>query len=289
MATRQKPGGVKHRHKLWFGVVGASALVLAGVAAGFVILLSGGFSTAATTQHFWITHRLLDIGLSVSVNAAASHIKVPALTDPTMIAQGMACYRMHCIDCHGAPGEAPAAAGRGMLPVPAPLSQATRDWSTAALYYITKKGVRMTGMPAWEFRMSEHSLWSTVALLAAMPQLSISQFDDLKARSQSSTCPVNTVSPQTPYPDRGEMLLRQYACHSCHRIEGVTGPKTYAGPELNRWSERKYIAGVLPNTRQNLTQWIHNPQSVNPLTMMPNLAVPESHAEEIARYLLAPR
>ncbi len=263
--------------------------MLAGVAAGFVILLSGGFSTAATTQHFWITHRLLDIGLGLSVNARASDIEVPPLTEPSMIAVGMACYRLHCIDCHGAPGQAPAAAGRGMLPVPAPLSQATRDWSPAALYYITKKGVRMTGMPAWEFRMSEQSLWSTVALLAAMPTLSPTDFHQLSDQSRSVACPVNAESPQTTYADRGEMLLRQYACHSCHRIEGVTGPKTYAGPELKRWSERKYIAGVLPNTRSNLARWIHDPTSVSPKTLMPNLAVPEPHADEMAQYLLAQR
>jgi mono/diheme cytochrome c family protein len=259
---------IQHRHRLLFGVVGAAALLLVGAAIGFIVLLSGAFSTAATTQHFALTHRLLDLGLLVSVRAASRDIEAPPLNDATMIRQGMACYEQHCALCHGAPGIALSKAAQGMLPIPTTLVEATRDWSPESLYYITKKGIRMTGMPAWEFRLSEQSLWATVAFLQTLPSLTESRYRQLAQVTQPTSCPTNTASPALTSSERGDVLLRQYACHSCHRIQDV-------------------IAGILPNTEDNLVRWIRNPQAVSPQTLMPNLEVPESHAREMAIYLLA--
>jgi mono/diheme cytochrome c family protein len=293
----RRRASISHRHKLLFGAVGAMALVLLGISVGFGILLSGGFSTAATTQHFALTHRLLDLGLRISVNVRANDIAVPSLDNEPMQQRGMACYRQHCEQCHGAPALAPQPEGRGMLPIPANLAASTREWSPAALYYITKKGVRMTGMPAWEFRMSDDSIWSTIAFLKVLPTHTKSSYEQMLESTSAIDCPQNTTSPEIKSSgfdlsafvadDRGDVLLRQYACHSCHRIRGVTGPNTYVGPALTQWPQRKYIAGTLPNTHENLAKWIENPQDVNPQTLMPDLDVPPTHAREMANYLLA--
>jgi mono/diheme cytochrome c family protein/cytochrome c551/c552 len=280
---------ISHRHRLLFGIVGATALLLIGAIVGFVILLSGAYSTAATTQHFALTHRLLDIGLQMSVRSAARDVTVPPLNDATMIQQGMACLQQHCVQCHGAPARAPDPSARGMLPIPSSLTEAARDWSAASLYYITKKGIRMTGMPAWEFRLSEHSLWSTVALLAAMPTMNESQFGQIADAAKNSSCPTNTASPAFTSDKRGDVLLRQYACDSCHRIDGVIGPESYVGPALIDWPKRKYIAGVMPNTQDNLVRWIRDPQAISAQSLMPDLDVPDAHAREMAIYLLTPR
>ena len=37
------------------------SLLVLGAVLGAVVLLSGGYSTEATKQHYWITHRILDI------------------------------------------------------------------------------------------------------------------------------------------------------------------------------------------------------------------------------------
>jgi hypothetical protein len=81
------------------------------------------------------------------------------------------------------------------------------------------------------------------------------------------------------------VLLRQYACHSCHRIEGVVGPRIDAGPPLIDWSQRAFIAGVLPNTEENLTRWIMDPSAISPQTLMPDLDVAPEHARAMARFL----
>jgi mono/diheme cytochrome c family protein len=276
----------KPRRNVILLAAGATVLVLIGVAVGFVLLLSGAYSTAATTQHFRFTHRLLDAGLRYSVRTATRDIEVPALDRPGTIEQGAVCYARYCVQCHGAPGAALAAEGKGMLPIPGNLAQSAREWPPAWLYYVTSKGVRMTGMPAWEYRMSVDSRWATVAFLERLPLLTAAQYDELQARARSLECEAPN-EPRLPYSaERAKVALRQYACHGCHRIEGVVGPKSYAGPALVDWSRRKYIAGVAPNTHENLVRFLRDPQAISPGTLMPDLQIAEAHAHDMATYLM---
>jgi cytochrome c len=84
---------------------------------------------------------------------------------------------------------------------------------------------------------------------------------------------------------RGQDLLATYACISCHTIPGVRGPEVYIGPPLTSWSNRVYIAGTVPNTPENLIQWIMDPQSIRPGSSMPSVGAPEEHARDMATYL----
>lgn len=86
---------------------------------------------------------------------------------------------------------------------------------------------------------------------------------------------------------RGEDALRSYGCIACHSVPGVEGPDTYVGPPLTAWAERRYIAGSLVNTPDNLIYWIQYPQAVEPGTAMPTLAVSTEDARDIAAYLFA--
>jgi cytochrome c2 len=85
--------------------------------------------------------------------------------------------------------------------------------------------------------------------------------------------------------NRGKVAIREYGCGSCHTIPGVTGANGLVGPPLSSWSERVYIAGYVPNTTDFLIRWIEVPRAIKPMTAMPNLAVPESDARDIAAYL----
>src|ERR671931_289124 len=71
----------------------------------------------------------------------------------------------------------------------------------------------------------------------------------------------------------GRRLIANYGCGLCHTIPGVPGADSMAGPPLNCFYERTYIAGRLANTWENLTKWIQDPQSIDPDTAMPNLGV----------------
>ncbi len=86
-------------------------------------------------------------------------------------------------------------------------------------------------------------------------------------------------------PQRGRQAIQQYGCGGCHMIPGVDGADSMVGPPLTDWANRIYIAGRLPNTPENLTRWIQNPQAIDPENVMPNLGVSEEEAQDIAAYL----
>ena len=86
-------------------------------------------------------------------------------------------------------------------------------------------------------------------------------------------------------PEQGRLKIRNYGCHSCHTIPGVTGADALVGPPLIHWSRRVYIAGELPNTPENLMKWIQHPPQVEPKTAMPDMGVTEQDSRDIAAYL----
>jgi len=84
----------------------------------------------------------------------------------------------------------------------------------------------------------------------------------------------------------GPTRMVYYGCGSCHVIPGVANAQGTVGPSLARFADRAYIAGALPNTPANLTNWLINPPLYASQTAMPNVGVSEADAKNIAAYLL---
>ncbi|HWE47516.1 MAG TPA: c-type cytochrome [Caulobacteraceae bacterium] len=86
-------------------------------------------------------------------------------------------------------------------------------------------------------------------------------------------------------PEQGRILVTKYSCGSCHDIPGVAGAHGLVGPPLEHMGERTMVAGVLPNTPENLTRWIEQPQSVVPGNAMPDMGINNHDARDVAAYL----
>jgi cytochrome c2 len=86
-------------------------------------------------------------------------------------------------------------------------------------------------------------------------------------------------------PARGQRLMAQYQCTACHAIPEVPGPVGDAGPPLEQFALRSYIAGGIPNTADNLVRWLDNPQAMKPGSAMPDLGVSPEEARHMAAYL----
>jgi cytochrome c2 len=95
------------------------------------------------------------------------------------------------------------------------------------------------------------------------------------------------VSPAASSGNRyaGKALLNSYGCAACHRIRGLREHEGQSGPPLERIAFRNYLAGVLPNTPDNLVRWIRQPRVVSPGTAMPDLGVNAAEARDMAAYL----
>ncbi|RYF42757.1 MAG: c-type cytochrome [Comamonadaceae bacterium] len=87
--------------------------------------------------------------------------------------------------------------------------------------------------------------------------------------------------------ERGQRLLAQYQCGSCHAIPGVASAGGQVTSSLAGFGGRSYIAGRLPNQPDLLAQWIAKPQALVPGTLMPDMGVKPQDARDMAAYLLA--
>jgi mono/diheme cytochrome c family protein len=263
----------------------AIALFVAVAAAiGAGVFWSGAYDISSTDQHLAPTYWLLDTGMRRSVALRAKSIDVPPLEDAVLVRRGAASFRRDCVQCHGAPGVAPEPFALGMTPAPANLVHTARTWAPAELYWTIKHGIKMTGMPAWTFRIDDAEIWSIVAFMRTLPALSPDAWREL---SEASSVPAPRAASVDGAPDaaRGKRAIHQYACATCHAIPGIVGANAPVGPPLDRMATRTFIAGALPNTRANMVRWLRAPQAVSPASAMPDLGVTERDAADIAAYL----
>jgi cytochrome c1 len=267
-----------------FALKALAALALAAALALLAAIYSGAYDVTAVHQHTRAVHWALDTGMRQAVQRHAKSVQVPALDDPVLAQRGARLYRDSCLQCHGAPGIAPEPFARGMLPLPNNLAQTALEWTPAEMFWITKNGLKMTAMPAWQYRYADEDLWAIVAFLRQLPKLTVETyagFGKKAAHEKKETIQAATSADAR----RGAIALNQYGCSTCHRIPGIVGADAHVGPPLEGIASRKYLAGRLPNTPANLLRWIRDPQGVNPATLMPNLEVTEAHALDIAAYL----
>ena len=272
------------------------AATLAGVLFGAVltavaVVYSGIYDVAASTQHLQPTFTMLETAMRQSVRLRARDIEPPPLDNDQMVLRGAACFRDKCVQCHGGPGVAQNDIGKSMQPLPGPLVDARRRWRPRELYWLTRHGIKMSGMPAWQLRLTEDELWSVVAFMQRLPDLDPQQYAQMASRAPAPPAcgrelPGAAVPPLTVGDSkRGQLALFQYACNACHSIPGVVGSATRVGPPLDGIASRALIAGKLPNTQENLVHWLRRTQEVKPHTAMPQLGVTEQDARDMAAYL----
>ena len=272
---------------LWVGSLAAlGAALIAAVAQ------SGLYDISALDQHTPPVYRLLEHGMRRSVALRAAGVEAPASFPASAVGRGLRTYDANCAQCHGAPGRARGPAGMGMTPVPANLVQTARAWQPAELFWVIKHGIKMTGMPAWKHRLSDAEIWEVVAFLRELPRLAPQQYRAMAAAVARDATPMaRTAEAQRAAgrgdPARGREAIRQYACHTCHTIPGITGARANVGPPLDGIAERAYLAGVLINTPENLQRWLRDPHRFASDSAMPDLGVSEADARDIAAYLYA--
>ncbi len=83
----------------------------------------------------------------------------------------------------------------------------------------------------------------------------------------------------------GRKIFETTACINCHKISGTIANGRF-GPDLTHLMSRDTIAsGAAPNTRENLKQWIHDPDSIKPGSLMPAMNLSDADLESVTAYL----
>lgn len=276
----------------WKRVAGITLALSAATAAivGGAVVYIGLYDVSATSQHTAPVYHLLEASLRRSVKLRTSGMEVPALEDPDRTVRGFRHFRAHCVQCHGAPGVAPQPFALGLTPAPASLVEAARQWPAAEAYWIIRNGIKMSGMPAWRYRLSDEEIWDIVAFMKVLPALSPADYQSWDRRhapmpDQEAEAADTSQEPRLGEAVAGRKALQQYLCATCHAIPGIVGANRHVGPPLAGIADRRYIAGVLPNTPANMLRWLRDPKKVDPLSAMPDLGVSEQDARDIAAFL----
>ncbi len=147
----------------------ASVLVLAVGVIGFVY--SGIFNVAATQSHDPVSSWLLETTRERSIEARLGDIQTPDLSDEKLRLAGVNDFDSMCAECHTAPGRLPSPLAQGLNPPAPDLAEAALEESVEMLFWATKYGIRMTGMPSWGVTHDDDDIWPVIAFLQVLPDL----------------------------------------------------------------------------------------------------------------------
>jgi cytochrome c oxidase subunit II len=82
----------------------------------------------------------------------------------------------------------------------------------------------------------------------------------------------------------GAKIFADSPCTTCHAVKGVS--KGYIAPDLTHFGSRTTIgAGIMANTRANLTRWVMDPAAIKPGAEMPPFGLRGKELDDLVAYL----
>ena len=165
-------------------LVSLAMVILLAVLAVIGYAYSGHYDVSAGSQHSGFANWLLSTTSRSSIERRAAGMEVPDLSDNALVRAGANDFNAMCVGCHGAPGQGPQAMGQGLNPAAPNLSESAQHMSPAELFWITKNGIKMTGMPAWGATHEDDALWPVVSLMLKLPELDADSYQALLASAE---------------------------------------------------------------------------------------------------------
>lgn len=153
-------------------------ILLAGLG---IFTFSGIYNIGADSHHSSLVFTMIKTLRDRSIETRSAEIKVPNLDDPKFILKGAGQYAAMCTQCHLAPGRKNSEVRVGMYPQPPNLSKARTDPKFA--FWVIKHGIKMSAMPAWGSSHDDSTIWSMVAFLQKLPDMSPKQYKAIVAKA----------------------------------------------------------------------------------------------------------
>lgn len=158
-------------------------LLLVLAAAAWAFAFSGLYNVAATEPHWKPVQKFLMFAMDRSVDHHAEDIKAPAnLQDTAVIHKGFEHFQEMCVQCHGAPGVKHSEMAEGLNPHAPKLVWAAKEDEPGELFWVTKNGIKMTGMPAFGPTHTDEEIWAIVAFMKQLPNLDSAGYAALREK-----------------------------------------------------------------------------------------------------------
>lgn len=148
-------------------LVGAAVV---GIMIAAIYIYAGWYNIGADHPHWRLTTTVIETLRERSIERHAAEIKVPNLSDQQLILKGAGQYAAMCTQCHLAPGNSNSEIRPGLYPRPPDLSKVRID--PRVVFWVTKHGIKMSAMPAWGIGHDDATIWSIVAFVSKLPDLS---------------------------------------------------------------------------------------------------------------------
>ncbi len=120
-----------------------------------------------------------------SVKYHANGIKVPSLTDSSLIAMGFDHYNEMCVTCHAGPGLEKSEAGMGIYPQAPNLARSAKEMPPQNLFWVIKNGIKSTAMPGFAKTHTDDKIWAMVAFLEKMKNMTPAQYKAMEKANES--------------------------------------------------------------------------------------------------------
>ncbi|MEX2365632.1 MAG: cytochrome c, partial [Pseudohongiellaceae bacterium] len=88
-----------------------------------------------------------------------------------------------CVGCHLAPGKDTSEIHQGLSPQPPKLAKRAKQRTLEEIFWVTRHGIKMTGMPAWGVTHDDTQLWAIAAFVKQLPELSAEQYQAMKQQA----------------------------------------------------------------------------------------------------------
>lgn len=144
-------------------------------------IYSGMYNIGADDHHTKPVLTLLHTLRDRSIHVRSKDINVPNLNDPQLILTGAGQYAAMCTCCHLKPGMKDSEIRPGLYPQPPDLTQIKVD--PRAAFWVIKHGIKMSAMPAWGGSHDDATIWSMVAFLQQLPNMTPAQYKDIVAKA----------------------------------------------------------------------------------------------------------
>jgi len=160
--------------------VAVAALLVIAIAL-WIYVRSGLYDIGADAHHWAVTYNILQSVRDRSIRERSRDLRPPNLNDPQLVLKGAGQYAAMCTGCHLVPGKENSEIREGMYPQPPNLSKLSVDPRDA--FWAIKHGIKMSGMPAWGASHDDATIWSMVAFLQKLPELTPQQYKEIVAKA----------------------------------------------------------------------------------------------------------
>ncbi len=175
-------------------------LTLAVLFGGFYLTVSQGwFPVGADNPPGKLERKYANMAMDEYVDKHMPKGDNPITADSSNLMVGAMLYEKHCALCHGGGRERTSPlAHKFSPPVPQILQRIPHD-EDAHLWWVTKHGIRMTGMPSWDGIVSDDDLWRIIAFVKHSDKLppEVQEMWQNAAKGPSTT---NEVTPAGSQP-----------------------------------------------------------------------------------------